>query len=788
MADACFTARATTREHVAASIKKLTLPTTDNGQYGHDAAMTFIAGIHQVLRETYNPGDPGNGMFKLCVAANTMAMIKVTSVATAKSILNDAKAVAAAVSTGSTIAHPAIDSHADTQDIAGRLNLINQAVICAKEGAAGAITAKVGSDVTDAVLKTADGSNFRSINNWLLEEVLAPVVQGADHPNSTDVLSQLLQVIQFELDFRKKVSANMELLCAKAGWMTAYGITVDDSQLALVLLDNIDVATGHDWGSKFRPTLQTIRRKYAYNHAHNAATSPPSLRNLLAPTAYANSTTPQHPPALPTPYPTKSPCSPNSSSNSMECPTPKTPSVPPPYSLKAILPTTDTTTIASVTVDGTTTNATTDVVANAAASGETNAATCAIHPTLARTAKSSRDPSCTQKCRRTVASGTSGTRGIAGSGFVTRWKWLMFPDTNLQLTWEVVPARVMYAADPPHTSPPSIQPQFTLTPTRPPPIPIPSTFKHKAQRKALERQAHRLHLLNDATLLDCHISWTEDEITSHAKADTNSKQRSATDTAHTTYPGKSQLFIAQHGRHTNYALSSTIRGAMHNFSTDRHVCFTSKTQVRHYDPQATTPLITFDSSADGHYLSETDRLTAGLPILGPSSRQVGIANGGTSKARYISCLPFPQLSTNAALADSFDDFPQSLMSVGKTTGVTVHKDTDVLITCRGEPLLIGACDEHGCYRIPLAQHKGHWQPWCSSKKARHALRQANSVYDLPSTKQAIKWMHAVCGYPVKSTWLKAVHASNFIGWPLLTVRNIQKYFPETVETPKGHLN
>jgi hypothetical protein len=49
-------------------------------------------------------------------------------------------------------------------------------------------------------------------------------------------------------------------------------------------------------------------------------------------------------------------------------------------------------------------------------------------------------------------------------------------------------------------------------------------------------------------------------------------------------------------------------------------------------------------------------------------------------------------------------------------------------------------------------------------------------------------MHAVCGYPVKSTWLKAIQAGNFIGWPLLTVCNIQKYFPETVETPKGHLN
>ena len=202
-------------------------------------------------------------------------------------------------------------------------------------------------------------------------------------------------------------------------------------------------------------------------------------------------------------------------------------------------------------------------------------------------------------------------------------------------------------------------------------------------------------------------------------------------------------------------------------------------------------MITFDSGADGHYLSEDDRHNAGLPILRPSNRRVGVANGGTSKANHVSRLPFPQLSSTAAKADSFDDFPKSLMSVGKTcddgtiaiftqSGVSVHKEQDVLITCKGEPLLIGVHDEQGRYRIPLVQHKGNWQPRSPSKKARHALRQANSVYDLPSTEQAIKWMHAVCGYPVKSTWIKAVQAGNFIGWPLLTVRNVQKYFPKTV--------
>jgi hypothetical protein len=40
----------------------------------------------------------------------------------------------------------------------------------------------------------------------------------------------------------------------------------------------------------------------------------------------------------------------------------------------------------------------------------------------------------------------------------------------------------------------------------------------------------------------------------------------------------------------------------------------------------------------------------------------------------------------------------------------VHKEEDVLITCKGEPILIGKRNEHGRYRIPLVQQRGQWQP------------------------------------------------------------------------------
>jgi len=96
--------------------------------------------------------------------------------------------------------------------------------------------------------------------------------------------------------------------------------------------------------------------------------------------------------------------------------------------------------------------------------------------------------------------------------------------------------------------------------------------------------------------------------------------------------------------------------------------------------------------ADGHYISEKDRKTVGLPILRISAKKVGTANGSTCKGKYVTALPFPQLSTTAAEADTFNDFPTSLMSIGKTAdngnisiftkkGVSVYKEEDVLITC-----------------------------------------------------------------------------------------------------------
>jgi hypothetical protein len=118
-------------------------------------------------------------------------------------------------------------------------------------------------------------------------------------------------------------------------------------------------------------------------------------------------------------------------------------------------------------------------------------------------------------------------------------------------------------------------------------------------------------------------------------------------------------------------------------------------------------IIEYNTGADGHYISEKDRRNTGLPILQTLTRRVGVANGGKSRATYVvTQLPFQNLSAQAKEADTFKDMTASLMSVGKTAdegtismftkeGVTVHKEEDMLITCKGEPILIGVRDRHG---------------------------------------------------------------------------------------------
>ena len=166
--------------------------------------------------------------------------------------------------------------------------------------------------------------------------------------------------------------------------------------------------------------------------------------------------------------------------------------------------------------------------------------------------------------------------------------------------------------------------------------------------------------MNDNGVIDMYISQAEDDKTAMEKTNirkNNPDKRHATTT------------LLQKG----FGLGRTVATAARRLfqqvqqGSTKRARFANRPAVQTYEDEDTAIMITYDSGSDGNYLSEADRNKLGLPILRQSTRRVGVANGEASKGKFVTKLPFPQLSPKAAEADTFDDFKTSLMSVGRTS-------------------------------------------------------------------------------------------------------------------------
>ena len=231
----------------------------------------------------------------------------------------------------------------------------------------------------------------------------------------------------------------MELLCSKAGPMHFYGVTIDDTQLALLLLSNIALATSKDWGQEFCQTLQIIRRCYAYNYVHNTT----SITNMLHEFATADGVRKLNDAPAPTGTATLSltmfPSSRNFSNSKQWKPMPKPP---PPYTQRVLLlPKHHTNNNVEAVMNmgtHTTIHALEDMVIEVGLT---------THPTHALIGGNKPDVSPIPTSKRTLASGTSATKGTEPGGSAMRWRSCTHHTTNSLRTWVGTGARAVMMFD-----------------------------------------------------------------------------------------------------------------------------------------------------------------------------------------------------------------------------------------------------------------------------------------------------------------------------------------------------
>ena len=61
------------------------------------------------------------------------------------------------------------------------------------------------------------------------------------------------------------------------------------------------------------------------------------------------------------------------------------------------------------------------------------------------------------------------------------------------------------------------------------------------------------------------------------------------------------------------------------------------------------------------------------------------------------------------------------------------------------------------------------------------------MYELPRIDPDVRYFRGTAGSLTKRTWIKAIRKGNYLSWPLINVKNVNKFVPESEETQKGHM-
>eukprot|EP00804_Cyclotella_cryptica_P005838 CCRYP_000122-RA/>CCRYP_000122-RA protein AED:0.34 eAED:0.38 QI:0/0/0/1/0/0/3/0/508 len=197
-----------------------------------------------------------------------------------------------------------------------------------------------------------------------------------------------------------------------------------------------------------------------------------------------------------------------------------------------------------------------------------------------------------------------------------------------------------------------------------------------------------------------------------------------------------------------------------------------------------------DSAATSNFSNNESN----LELTGPSSKQVAVADGRIIQATHSARLPMTGLTETARTTTIVPHLAKSLLSVGvlANNGYTtisthtrrVNENGACTITATCPPVLQGCRGDNGLWTVPI---KDKATGGSQTAARRHNNELASNVYDLPSSQEVLRFLHAALGFPTKQTLLAAIRNNQLTTFPGLTMEAVNKHFPDSDETQKGHM-
>lgn len=154
--------------------------------------------------------------------------------------------------------------------------------------------------------------------------------------------------------------------------------------------------------------------------------------------------------------------------------------------------------------------------------------------------------------------------------------------------------------------------------------------------------------------------------------------------------------------------------------------------------------------------------------------KVGSCSNHILESKATGELPLQELPKKARMANKFDQLPLNLLSMGQVCNkdcvgifrkhdMLIAKEADISIELTDKPLLMGKQNGNNeLWKIPLppAELKVQQKVMLAAKEKENIQARLDhttmSAYNRKNAKELAMYLHACAGYPVRSTWTKAI--------------------------------
>ena len=244
--------------------------------------------------------------------------------------------------------------------------------------------------------------------------------------------------------------------------------------------------------------------------------------------------------------------------------------------------------------------------------------------------------------------------------------------------------------------------------------------------------------------------------------------------------------LESESRYYNYWSPLTCLVEEQDNDDDRYIQM-EKQSTGIYDTGATTTVGAEEDEAEFDETGQTSDKVYVMPMKDEASATKLMKlkrNELRDKAKEVNLLPgvHSTLVSGVKLAD------EDYVTITDKNKVAVFDGRKVTIKVTERAVIEGYRDRKtGLWRIPLrskVENENMDTMIIDRPDPHHAI---SHVFELPSIAKTITYFHACAGFPPKETWIRAIRKGTFNTWPGLSVKAVNRHFPDSDETQKGHM-